>query len=722
MAKLIIGSGTGGPAGFPLREGRNKVGRGPGNDLRVEDPSVSEFHCELTVLGDSVLVKDLGSTNGTWINQAPITQRALRPGDTLRLGEVAMVLEGGEAARAPSAAPARAPRPKAFAAGVAEALARAAEPAPPPSAGWWDLILALPGWLRARRVGLALALVAPLVVMGWHAAVSALGPAHLEEIAGELGSIRKFFGNPEPNHAGSRLVFTQTTEHGTGIYLRDLAAGRTELLYDQLEKLHVSVAPRFLGWSPDDQYFAYACRTPRREIVFCDGNSGKSLGNILVKGTIAAGTWLSPQRLVYADSEQALFESRQVNGRWSKPKRFRFCELAVTNQLRITGLTALTAEQVVWQQGSNLWSCGAEAAAPSSVWTSSTNELVAFACSRKARKVLLLCQDQHGQVLSSLKPRALWLTEEVTELGRIGSNDYPASAVLWLNGAAGYACATRDGAQHDVFLIQASTNAQPRLKAWELINSFAANEGQIYVIGSLVDTSAGIGRYAPTGIWRYDLASDSLSCVVSNVTSSARYARFSTPRHVLITNAPGGALACSLIPPTRFSAQKRYPLVIGSDWIVYQQAVANAGAFFASVPGGRGSWPEDIMAAYAELAKEPNIDTNRVYLLALSGAVAGADQLLVEERGRWRGAILFSPLSFPEPSKLRVSKLLIDSGAADLLLGEDGRKRMARFQDAALQAGIPVRVAMHPEAGHVYRSVAAERARVRELVRFLQYP
>jgi pSer/pThr/pTyr-binding forkhead associated (FHA) protein len=66
--------------------------------------------------GGEVLIRDLNSTNGTFINNAQITESVLKPGQTLRLGQIELKLEGEGSvpvAAAPAAAPAPAPVPAA---------------------------------------------------------------------------------------------------------------------------------------------------------------------------------------------------------------------------------------------------------------------------------------------------------------------------------------------------------------------------------------------------------------------------------------------------------------------------------------------------------------------------------------------------------------------------------------------------------------------------------
>jgi hypothetical protein len=83
-----------GPVGtFSLRPGSNTFGRSGANLHVIPHPSVSNCHCEVVWDGDSVVVRDLGSTNGTFINGQRVQQAVLGPGQILRLGSVEGVFE-----------------------------------------------------------------------------------------------------------------------------------------------------------------------------------------------------------------------------------------------------------------------------------------------------------------------------------------------------------------------------------------------------------------------------------------------------------------------------------------------------------------------------------------------------------------------------------------------------------------------------------------------------
>jgi len=67
------------------------IGRGDHNLLVVGDPEVSSSHCVLTCGNDRILFKDLGSSNGSFLNDQPIREGRIMSGDTLRLGRTTKI-------------------------------------------------------------------------------------------------------------------------------------------------------------------------------------------------------------------------------------------------------------------------------------------------------------------------------------------------------------------------------------------------------------------------------------------------------------------------------------------------------------------------------------------------------------------------------------------------------------------------------------------------------
>lgn len=64
------------------------VGRGTAAGFSIDTPLVSRLHCNLKAAADELVVKDLDSTNGTFVNGRRIQRATLREGDLLRLGGV----------------------------------------------------------------------------------------------------------------------------------------------------------------------------------------------------------------------------------------------------------------------------------------------------------------------------------------------------------------------------------------------------------------------------------------------------------------------------------------------------------------------------------------------------------------------------------------------------------------------------------------------------------
>jgi pSer/pThr/pTyr-binding forkhead associated (FHA) protein len=110
MAKLVIqNQGMTGRV-CELQTDRTTIGRVEDNTFQIADPSVSSHHCEVHLRGSDIFIRDLNSTNGTFINGNKIEESILKPGQTLRLGQVELKLEvEGAAATAP--APGSTPAP-----------------------------------------------------------------------------------------------------------------------------------------------------------------------------------------------------------------------------------------------------------------------------------------------------------------------------------------------------------------------------------------------------------------------------------------------------------------------------------------------------------------------------------------------------------------------------------------------------------------------------------
>ncbi len=90
MAKLIVRCESLPAEVIHLRPGLNRLGRSARTDFQIDHDSISRFHAELELREDGLFVRDLDSSNGTYVNNEPVSEARLESGCILRLGDVCL--------------------------------------------------------------------------------------------------------------------------------------------------------------------------------------------------------------------------------------------------------------------------------------------------------------------------------------------------------------------------------------------------------------------------------------------------------------------------------------------------------------------------------------------------------------------------------------------------------------------------------------------------------
>ncbi len=108
-AFLYVERGPGAGQLLPIKQGELVLGRASSSHLRLQHPSISRRHAQLTRRGDHLTLKDLGSQNGTYVNNARLTSEIeIHSGDELALGNALLQVRGpGPAPERPRAAASR---------------------------------------------------------------------------------------------------------------------------------------------------------------------------------------------------------------------------------------------------------------------------------------------------------------------------------------------------------------------------------------------------------------------------------------------------------------------------------------------------------------------------------------------------------------------------------------------------------------------------------------
>jgi len=568
--------------------------------------------------------------------------------------------------------------------------------------------------------GLWLTVAVLAFVIGWRLLVIACGnePPHWRAIAAELGSVPQFKQDLSPNSTGTRLVFCQDTEKGVGIYFCETDSGKKKLLCEQKEKGYSWQRFSMLGWSPDDKLFAYAIPLDgqidpghrEEQIVVCNGLSGEMVAKISVDPNLYELAWMSPYSFVYSTDfnyDLKLIE-RNSDGKWVNREIFQ-----KVSKERPENLIATSEGSVAWQEGGDIWSLDFESSSIKKIWESGTNQLVDFTYSKEAKEFLLNGNDSKGPFCIRFDPFTKW----TSSMGRVDDQPNYIASVTWINGGSGYVYVSADDKGEPVFCIKTKPDSVPIRASCPGLEINTDGRQNYILSGDGLFFTCKMDYNFP-GIWEYDIKSRTSRCIVLSSTSGFVHAKITLPLIGIVTNAAGWRMTYRLWQPVHVSTRKKYPLIITEQlWNVfpYAQIAVNEGFYFAVID------QSCVVDLYKTLAKNPNIDTNRVYFYASSVHSSFASEFVSEKPDLWKGAILFCPIALPGLPYLHNKRLLIIDGENDpILIGDLAAvDRLMGYQDQAAKNGIPVALSFLNGSGHTSNSINTERMRAQRFSKFL---
>lgn len=94
MASLFVIQGRDQGSRYPLEEPVHSIGRTQSNSIRLHDTEVSRTHAEFVRRGEGYWIRDLGSSNGTFVNGRPVREQELHSGDQVQVGRSTLLYTG----------------------------------------------------------------------------------------------------------------------------------------------------------------------------------------------------------------------------------------------------------------------------------------------------------------------------------------------------------------------------------------------------------------------------------------------------------------------------------------------------------------------------------------------------------------------------------------------------------------------------------------------------
>jgi len=96
MAYLVLTTGNDSEKRYAVDANVTRIGRRDDNEVKLDAPSVSGAHAEIVKLAENFELRDLGSTNGTFVNDERTKSATIYRNDVIRLGNVRLIFTGDD--------------------------------------------------------------------------------------------------------------------------------------------------------------------------------------------------------------------------------------------------------------------------------------------------------------------------------------------------------------------------------------------------------------------------------------------------------------------------------------------------------------------------------------------------------------------------------------------------------------------------------------------------
>ncbi|MCD6052498.1 MAG: hypothetical protein K0Q55_3916, partial [Verrucomicrobia bacterium] len=427
-------------------------------------------------------------------------------------------------------------------------------------------------------------------------------PQDYERILREVTAVGEFRKSPVASPNGEQLLYARNGDSGVGIYLsrRGSASSR------QLESIDVP-DDRFnlFGWSPDSHFLLYSTLLPsskRHQLTIADGETGKYITSVVLDGSPTELCWMGDRMFAAVDSELNLY-SGTLTENGQVPQLTKLKKLAGDNDAAIS-LMRFDGESIAYNHAGKIWKLN--------IFNQQAEALTSFGAKsfkwlnyNEAQKEFLFCESAEGRdYVYKYSP----ISRELTQLSKEHSLNSQ-----WLGIGRGYAYVGNPDSRSYLSVRPPGEKGSTNLFAEGHVRSYSVSPS-----GTRLYAVAAQG-HEPLGIWEYDLESRQLVNAVPALTRPFTYAKVIPPASSTAPVRGTTPVTYFMLAPKDYDRNKKYPVVIdgpqSSRWQAHSQFLANVGIFYVAV-NRRGlsssddmsGAVDDMLAVYAKLIKNPNID------------------------------------------------------------------------------------------------------------------
>ncbi|HEY5480767.1 MAG TPA: prolyl oligopeptidase family serine peptidase, partial [Verrucomicrobiae bacterium] len=498
---------------------------------------------------------------------------------------------------------------------------------------WRALAGRTPNW--AMGLGMLLTVAGFLV---WR--LTGLQPQKAQAV-GEISEARLFQKNCAQDPLANRYAGIHSKASGFGVFIYDADTGQERAVGEVPQTKFAWSYLNFAGWSPDGSLFALTL--DGKHIDWCDGRTGRKLGQSLSRSALHTLAWLGNGWVTGWDDNHALQVIHSQPG--AAGSDFVLPPLTGAAE-EPRSLSVWQTNTVLWLASNGVWELTVDTGARKKIWSDPTNRPIALSVSAETGQAVLCCRGPRTDLLYALD-----LNSPSPMPARLLAEDKGISDVAAIGDTNGFAYCKPGGGRR-MFYVKA--NATAGMNALELGNDscFSGCRGRyLYFKAQLTNE--------PPSLWQYDMLAERWNNVFPPWPKPLGQARLLFSCRRAVVNARGHAGGYTMLPAANYTRGKKYPVLMGVmnyDWAsfgeaIYAQTTANAGAYFVAIDQ---RWrvdmkaeaieenADDAYAIYQQLIQNPNVDKDRIFVFAMSAGGLYLRKLVAEHPGLWRGLIAYS--------------------------------------------------------------------------------